>query len=151
MPFKKLAPSNRRLGFAIITMAGLSLALASCETVSQSVQSKEDNLSAAGFVVRPANTPARVAMLKRLPANKFLMRSRGNTVSYVYADPINCNCLYVGTQKAYSQYRQTQAQDRIANRQLLAAQTYADAKWDWSGWGPDFPEFYGPFGAGYGW
>lgn len=151
MTLDKQAPSKRRLGFAIIAMTGISLALASCETVSQTVQYKENNLAAAGFVVRPANTPARVAMLKRLPPNRFLMRSRGNTVSYVYADPVNCNCLYVGTQDAYNAYRQAQSQERIANRQLLAARTYADARWDWSGWGPDFPQFYGPFGPSYGW
>lgn len=150
MPFKKSA-LRQRPAFAILALAGLSMALASCETTSQSLQYKENDLAAAGFIARPANTPARAAMLKRLPANKFLMRSRGNTVSYVYADPVNCNCLYVGTQEAYGKYRQNQTQERIANRQLLAAQTYADANWDWSGWGPDFPGFYGPFGPRYGW
>lgn len=149
MSFNRATPDNRRLGFAIIALAGLSLA--SCETVSGSVEHRENDLAAAGFIVRPANTPARVAMLERLPANRFLLRSRGNTVSYIYADPTNCHCLYVGTQKAYSKYRETQAQERIANRRLLAAQTYADARWDWSGWGPDFPDFYGPFGPRYGW
>ncbi|OCJ32912.1 hypothetical protein A6U91_21325 [Agrobacterium tumefaciens] len=128
----------------------LSLALASCQTSAESVQ-YENDLAAAGFVARPANTPARAAMLKRLPPNKFLMRSKGNTVSYVYADPVNCNCLYVGTQKAYGAYQETKKQEQIADRQLLAAQTYRDASWDWSGWGPDFPDFYGPFGPGYGW
>ncbi|WCK68791.1 hypothetical protein [Agrobacterium tumefaciens] len=151
MPLTELAASNCRTGFAIIATTTLSLALAACQTSAESVQHKENDLAAAGFVARPANTPARVAMLKRLPPNKFLMRSKGNTVSYVYADPVNCNCLYVGTQKAYGSYQATKKQERIADRQLLAAQTYRDANWDWSGWGPDFPEFDGPFGPGYGW
>lgn len=151
MPFKKFAANNRSVGFAVIATTALSLALASCQTSAESVQYKENDLAAAGFIARPANTPARAAMLKRLPPNKFLMRSKGNTVSYVYADPVNCNCLYVGTQKAYGAYQAAKKQERIADRQLLAAQTYRDASWDWSGWGPDFPDFYGPFGPNYGW
>jgi hypothetical protein len=38
----------------------------------------EDNLAAAGFIVRPANTPERRAMLKRLPSNRFIMRTEGD-------------------------------------------------------------------------
>ena len=151
MPLKKLAPSNRRLGFAIIAVASVSIALASCQTSAESVQFKENDLAGVGFVARPENTPARVAMPKRLPPNKILIRGRVNTVNYVYADPVDCNCLYVGTQKAYSQYRQTQIQERIANRQLWAAQAYGDANWDWSGWALDYPYFDGPYGPAYGW
>jgi hypothetical protein len=126
-----------------------ALGLTSCQTEAEKVQSKEDRLAAAGFVVRPANTPARQSMLKRLPANRFLTRTHGNTVSYIYADPVGCDCLYVGTQKAYNRYRSTQLQEKIANRELLAAQTYQDATWDWGVWGPPIDGFYG-YGD-YGW
>ena len=119
MPLTKFAASNCRTGFAIIATTTLSLALAACQTSAESVQHKENDLAAAGFVARPANTSARVAMLKRLPPNKFLMRSKGNTVSYVYADPVNCNCLYVGTQKAYGSYQATKKQERIADRKSV--------------------------------
>lgn len=142
---------NQGRGLGLIAVVGLSIGMASCATETQTVQRKENNLAAAGFVVRPANTPAREAMLKRLPPNKFLTRTRGKTVNYVYADPVNCNCIYVGTQQAYSNYRQSQVQERIANRQLLAAHTYADADWDWSRWGSNFSNFDGPFGPGFGW
>lgn len=151
MPLKKIVVSNRGIGFAIIATTFLALSLASCQTSTVSVQSKENDLAAAGFVARPANTPARVAMLKRLPPNKFLMRSKRNTVNYVYADPINCNCLYVGTQKAFATYQATKKQARISDQQLLTAQTYRDPEWDWSGWGADFEDFQGPFGPNYGW
>ncbi|WP_246737943.1 MULTISPECIES: hypothetical protein [Rhizobium] len=129
----------------IVAMLGLT----SCQTEAESVQHKEDGLAAAGFIVRPANTPARQAMLKRLPANKFLTRTHGDTVSYVYADPLGCQCLYVGSQQAYDRYRATRLQEKIANRQLLAAQTYQDATWDWNVWGPSVTGFYGY--GGYGW
>lgn len=151
MRLKKTATAMRSAGMAVTGIVVAATLLASCTTDAGTVQNKENNLAAAGFVVRPANTPAREAMLKRLPPNKFLTRTRGKTVNYVYADPSNCNCLYVGTQQAYSKYRMAQQQERIANRNLLAAQTYADADWDWSRWGPYFDNFDGPFGPGFGW
>lgn len=149
MRLKMTATAMRSAGVAVTSIVGAAMLLASCTT--DAVQTKENNLAAAGFVARPANTPAREAMLKRLPPNKFLTRTRGKTVNYIYADPTNCNCLYVGTPQAYGNYRLAQQQERIANRNLLAAQTYADADWDWSRWGPDFSNFDGPFGPGYGW
>ncbi|WFU91362.1 hypothetical protein QA644_24655 (plasmid) [Rhizobium sp. CC1099] len=142
---------HEKFSLSYLVAVAASIMLASCSTTTSNVETKEDKLAAAGFVQRPANTPQRRVMLKRLPPNKFLERTRGNTVNYVYADPVNCNCLYVGTQKAYDTYRQTQLQEKIANRQLLAAQTYADADWDWNRWGPYFRNFDGPFGPGYGW
>ena len=42
---------------------------------------REDNLAAAGFVVRPANTPDRVEMLNRLPAQHFVRREKDGKVS----------------------------------------------------------------------
>ncbi len=111
----------------------------------------EDNLAAAGFIVRPANTSAREDMLARLPPHKFVQRIDGDTVNYVYADPLVCNCLYVGTQQAYNQYKLHEQQQRLADQQLIAAQTYADVTWNWGAWGP-WPRGYRlGYGGVYGW
>ena len=130
-------------GAAACTLV-LLVGLAGSDTQQQMVASQEDSLAAAGFIVRPANTPQRVAMLSRLPADRFVQRVRGNTVTYVYGDPLLCDCLYVGSQQAYAQYRAVKQQQQIANEQALAAQSYSDAEWDWGGWG------YGEFGPGFG-
>ena len=122
------------------------LALSACQTPQQQVTDKEDNLSAAGFQVRPANTPERQAMLHRLPAHRFVQRTRGDVVSYVYADPLVCNCLYVGSQDAYGRYRMHMQQQQLADEQQMTAQMYSDPGWNWGAWGPNFG--YGP---GYGW
>jgi hypothetical protein len=115
-----------------------------CRT--QIIQDKEDSLAAAGFILRPANTPERIAMLKRLPPNRFLRREKGDVVHYVYADPLVCSCLYVGTQQAYSQYLRDRQQKEIADQQQLTAEEYSDAAWNWGAWGP-----WGPgYGFGYG-
>jgi hypothetical protein len=96
-----------RCGAAVAFLLGVGV-LTACQTPQQVVARHADNLAAAGFVVRPANTPARQAMLKRLPANRFVQRAHGDSIHYVYADPLVCSCLYVGTQHAYDQYKRDQ-------------------------------------------
>ena len=118
---------------------------------SQVIQEKEDSLAAAGFILRPANTPERIAMLKRLPPNKFVRREHGDVVHYVYADPIVCSCLYVGTQQAYSQYLRDRQQQAIVDQQQLAAQEYSDAAWNWGAWGPWGPSYGFGYAEGFGW
>src|SRR5215472_2769448 len=54
--------------------AGLALAVSACASQQQLVGQKEDLLAAAGFQVRVADTPQRLAAMKRLPPNKFVTR-----------------------------------------------------------------------------
>lgn len=131
------------LGALAVTPA---ITLTGCTTAQGSVATKENNLAAAGFVAGPANTPKREAMMKRLPPNTFVTSTRGKRTNYVYADPTGCKCLYVGTQKAYDQYRLSQQQAKAASQQELAAQTYSDSDWDWGEWGPWISNFSGRFG-----
>lgn len=119
------------------------IGVASCATRQQTVAAKEDNLAAAGFLVRPANTQARIDMLSSLPPNRFTQRVHGNDVSYVYADPIVCHCLYVGTQQAYARYRSYVQAKQLTDEQQLNAEQYTNDNWDWNAWG-------GGFGPGYG-
>lgn len=135
----------RRAGLA----AGLASSLAGCATPQQRVEQKEDNLAAAGFLARPANTPERQAMLQRLPANTFFREVKGDEIHYVYADPLVCSCLYVGSQEAYGAYQRHMQEQRLAEEKRLTAQLYSDPAWNWGAWGPWGPG-YG-FGAGYGW
>ena len=102
-----------------ILAAGL-FALAGCSTAAM-VAHKEDDLAAAGFIQRPANTAERQAMLGRLPAHQFVRRVRGDKVNYVYADPTNCDCLYVGDQRAYGRYQRHRQREDIASQNALAA------------------------------
>ena len=129
---------SRLLGSAALVMLAVS-ALSACQT--QAVATREDNLAAAGFSVKPANTPELKAMLNRLPANRFVIRQNGSVVHYVYADPLVCGCLYVGTQQQYNQYvRDRQTQD-LVDEQQMTAQMYQDANWNWTPWGPWGPQY----------
>jgi hypothetical protein len=143
---------HSRYGMLLGLLLGMG-ALAACQTQQQIVSEHEDNLAAAGFVVRPANTPERQAMLKRLPPHKFVQRVSGDTVHYIYADPLVCGCLYVGTQQAFAQYKLHEQQQNLADEQLMTAQTYSDPAWSWNAWGPWGPGApYGfVYGPGIGW
>jgi hypothetical protein len=147
-----MSSNHSRYGMLMGVLLGIG-ALAACQTQQQIVSQHEDNLAAAGFVVSPANTPERQAMLKRLPPHKFVQRVSGDTVHYIYADPLVCGCLYVGTQQAFAQYKLHEQQQNLADEQLMTAQTYSDPAWNWNAWGPWGPGVpYGfAYGPGYGW
>lgn len=130
---------------AALAAALLTVTLAACQTAPPDIGAYEDNLAAAGFLMKPANTPERQTMLSQLPPHQFLIRATGNAVHYVYADPLVCDCLYVGSQQAYDRYRSNQLAQHLASEQQLAALTYANAAWSWNAWGP-----WGPPDANFG-
>ena len=80
-------------------IVGFLLGIAGCTTPQQQVSQKEDLLSAAGFQVRVADSPQRIAALKSLPPNKFVTRVKNGQLVYQYADPLVCRCIYFGTQQ----------------------------------------------------
>ncbi len=110
--------------------------LGACQTVPPDFGATEDQLAAAGFVMKPADTPQRQTMLGRLPPHQFLLRQNGGTTHYVYADPLVCDCLYVGTQQAYDQYRMNLLSQHLADERQLAALAWSDGEWSWAAWGP---------------
>lgn len=128
--------------------------ITACQTPAARVATHENNLAVAGFLVRPANTPERRAMLARLPAHKFVQHAKGDTVQYVYADPSVCKCLYVGSQAAYAKYQENKQSDRrikelkkdlrehnnAAEDDDFNEQVYDDPAWNWNAWGPWGPE-----------
>jgi hypothetical protein len=136
----------------IVLTIGAAISIAACQTESQMVTQREDNLAAAGFIVKPANTPERQQMLHRLPPHTFVQRVNGDVVHYVFADPLVCGCLYVGTQQAYNAYKLHQQQQNLVDEQAMAAQSYSDASWSWNAWGPWGPVPYGfVYGPRIGW
>ena len=118
------------------------LALAGCATQQQILEGQEGMLAAAGFVARPANTPERQQMLAGLPPGRIVSHPEGDHLSYLFADPLDCRCLYVGGPQEWTRYQQTLQQQRIANAQVEAAQLNYGA-FGWGPWGGGFgPGFY---------
>jgi hypothetical protein len=91
------------------------MTVAACETPQQKIASKENMLTAAGFKLRPINTPQRQAALQQLPPHKFSRKVNDGRVFYVYPDPTVCGCLYVGDQTAYTTYRNNVFQKNLAD------------------------------------
>ena len=88
------------IGSALLVY-GLSFALAQ----QQVIVVPNNMFTAAGFVVKYATTPEKRAILKSLPPDKLVTRTKNGKLYYVYADPEGCNCAYVGTPEAYAAYQ----------------------------------------------
>ena len=65
----------KRIGTTLAAL-GLCVAAAACENPQQKIAGKEDMMTAAGFKFVPANTPARQASFKQLPAHRFSRQIR---------------------------------------------------------------------------
>lgn len=132
----KTQAAARLVAISICALAGL----AACASMPSRVRNKENLLAAAGFDMHPATTPEREAELKSLPPNKFVTRTKGDHVEYLYADPLVCNCLYTGDQKAFGNYKHEVFERQIADEQQLTAQMYSEppgwwGRWRWGPWG----------------
>src|SRR5262245_47018205 len=65
----------------------------------------EMKLEDAGFIMRRADTPEKMAQLRKLPPRKFATRVGKTGRYYVWADPDECRCAFVGTERAFQAYR----------------------------------------------
>jgi len=122
------------------TLMGLimgAVALAGCAGLQTSqAQSTEQLLSASGFVMKMADTPAKQAKLSTLMQYRLVPHDRKGKILYVYADAAN-NRLFVGDQTAYQNFQTLAVEKQIAQEQVQAADMNADAAMNWGMWGPD--------------
>jgi hypothetical protein len=96
---------------------------------------KENMLSAAGFKMVPANTPARQAHLNSLPNDRITPVQRNGVTYYTFADRKN-NVLYVGQEPQYQEYQRLRLKQQMAQEQLAAAQMNQEDEWGvWGAWG----------------
>ncbi len=112
----------------------LPLLASACATPQERVADREDRLAAAGFRARPADTPQREALLQQLPPQRFVVRTVRGRSLYVYADPLVCGCLYVGSEASYDLYRQQVFQHRLADEPRLATPLDVDPGWSLDEW-----------------
>jgi len=123
---------------AIVLLLCASL-LVALETPSKPFLDKNSYyLSSAGFRVQVANDPAGKKALQALPPHRFVIHRFGNDVRYLYAEPLHCVCIFIGTQSAYQNYREMLSQpleqaDNIAPdyKSQASALLYGDP-YDWN-------------------
>jgi hypothetical protein len=118
-----------------------SAALGGCAAIHrQEASDSEALLKQAGFQARAADTPERRQALAKMPARQIVERNRNGVAVYIFADPDNCNCLYVGGDQQYARLQKLR-QDRIAEHQALDARAGSgDRTVDSELWGPWEPE-----------
>ncbi len=123
----------KQLVSGLVTM----VVFAGCAAIQrEEAQQTESLLSAAGFQMRPADTPERLAHLQTLTPRKIVPHMKDGQLLYVFADPTSCRCVYVGDERAYQRYQQLAIKQQLAQEQLMAAQMNEDAAMNWGLWGP---------------
>ena len=90
---------------AIALLLGASL-LAALEAPSKPFLDKNSfYLSSAGFRVQVANDAAGKAALHALPPHRFVIHKNGGDARYLFAEPVHCVCIFIGTAANYQDYR----------------------------------------------
>jgi len=126
----------RELTTGVVAVLVVAL-LAGCTAIEKKdARQTESILAAAGFQMKPADTPDRVAHLQLLRPLKLVPHDRDGKLVYVYADPKACKCIWVGDQAAYQRFQQLALQQQIAQEQMMTAQMNEDAAMNWGLWGP---------------
>ena len=108
----------------LLVCFGLGLVvLSACGGVQQrETLSYERTLSAAGFQMRLADTPEKMAQLEKLPQHRMLTQAHDGQKLFLYADAEDCRCLYAGTQRAYDAFNKIVAQQDVADQAHDAAE-----------------------------
>ena len=116
--------------FSFATAGGvMAILLAGCAAIDkQDTEDTEQLLSAAGFNIKPANTPDKLASLQVMKQHKVVRRELNNgQLRFLYADATLCRCLYVGDEQAYQQYQKLAVQQENA---LMDQQAALDSSLD---------------------
>jgi hypothetical protein len=97
--------SGKLLGAVLALLFGASL-LVALEMPSKPFLDKNSfYLSSAGFRVQVANNEAGKRALAALPPHRFVIHRSGSGVRYLYAEPVYCVCIFIGTEDNYRDYR----------------------------------------------
>jgi len=114
----------------------VALVLSGC-AVPQNTARIEALMIKAGFQVRRADTAERLADLKNLRPRTLVRQDRDGVPHYVWADPDGCQCVYVGNEAAYQQFRKLAEESQAAAVQRLAESDSGGAM-RWGVWDPFF-------------
>ena len=107
-----------------------------CASIQNSEAMKTERvLAAAGFQMRLANTPEKLAKVEAMTQRKLVPHEKDGETMFVYADATACKCVYAGTQQAHQRYQQLAIQQKLAKQAENTAAMNQDSAMDWDGWG----------------
>ena len=101
----------------------LAIGLAGCASYPERyAQANEEGLRAAGFTVRPADTPEKLASLRTMTQRRILVYTRPGRPYYVWPDARFCRCFYIGSEAQYQEYARLGFEQRLARERRTAAE-----------------------------
>ena len=108
-------------------VAVIGLTLVGCAMAPSSAATSQAALLAqAGFTLRTADTPKRLAYLNSIPPQKVVQHNyQGKTLYVVCQDPSTKQC-YVGDEAAYQRYQALALQAKISTEQHAVS----EQRWD---------------------
>ncbi len=120
-----------------VILGAVMLLVQSC-TIPVNKPLMESLLIKAGFQVKRADTPDRLAHMKTLTPLKLVRHDRDGVPYYVFADPDGCQCVYVGNAAAYQQFQKLAHQSELESEQRAATLTNPGGPMSWGVWDPFF-------------
>ena len=129
-----LASTGVRKATVIITVLGITLVAGCALMRAKKVVRTEELLTEAGFQMRIADTPEKLAHLKTLPQRKIVRHQHNGSFRYVYADVTSCKCLYIGDRDAYQSYQSILLEKVVADHQHVSTEPYGNVPMDWELW-----------------
>lgn len=128
---------KRQTLVSILCIVCVACALPGCAAMQESrAMDMERLLAAAGFQMKLADTPEKLAHVSGLTQRKLVPHTEEGRLLFVYADAEFCRCIYVGDEGAYQRYQKLSLDKEIAEEQRMAAQMNQDASMNWMLWGP---------------
>ena len=99
------------LVYWIVCVGVISSMLTSCGSISKHEAGRtEDYLIKAGFTKKLATTAEEQAKLSAFKPLKMVRAKKDGEVIYVYPDPDNCKCAYVGGEQQFMEYKRLRYQ-----------------------------------------
>ena len=138
VPFCTLPATGILKAVAILSI--LIITLAGCTTLrNKKTMNTEEVLYKAGFQMKRADTPEKLAHLTTLPQRKVVPHVRKGTARYFYADAEVCKCLYLGDRDAFQSFKHILLEKEVAEHEYVAGGNFVYVEVDWDTWG-DFTE-----------
>lgn len=112
--------------------AALGAILVGCgSAMQQTANQQEELLMAAGFAKKPADTPEKMARLRRVPLYEIAVRKKGEQPVYYYADPNVCQCIYLGNETNYQTYRRLLIERNMRTGPVAVTPADMEAEEEW--------------------
>lgn len=122
------------LGAALLVVSFSTLS--GCKMLeSHEAMDKERLLAAAGFQIKLADTPQKLAEIQDRTQRKLVAHDKDGKTVFVYSDAKFCKCIYVGDQAAYQRYEKLVQQQNMVAEEAMTAAAYQDANMNWDMWG----------------